>query len=128
MSVNKLALGSVESWLSNAMILKKYYSRVLLLISKIKDIKKSCIVGKYSYKNASFTLVVIEQPIKKNSMQIPNRNIVLYLGSCIFRRKMNESRTHSARDRSDPKPIVIIIMKKKMHHTQGKGMRDKASG
>jgi hypothetical protein len=41
---------------------------------------------------------------------------------------INESRTHSAKESNEPKPIVIIIKKKKIHQSHGKGINDRASG
>ena len=42
--------------------------------------------------------------------------------------KINELKTHSAKDSKEPNPIVIIIKKKNIHQTHGKGIKLKASG
>ena len=80
------------------------------------------------YEKEITTFVVIETPSIKNPRQIANLMSMSVFLFFILNIKINELKTHSAKDSKEPNPIVIIIKKKNIHQTNGKGIKLKASG
>jgi transposase-like protein len=72
--------------------------------------------------------VVIDRPTTKKIIHIRNLNIVREDFILILKKKIIESSTHSANESNEPKPMVTIIKKKKIHHTHGNGISERASG
>lgn len=65
------------------------------------------------------TLVVIGRASKKNPMQMTNRKASSFFFVLIRSESFSESelRTHSAKLNTEPKPIVIIMRKKRTHQS-----------